>query len=117
MAAKWKSHTEDYALANGEVTLRVVVGDGQLGSSLVSVDKTQIASGAIAFLTVGTGPSLVGKSLRVVTTVTDVQRMTNRTSVLYLLRGGKADRDLPLEETVDEEGDSVHYVVTFKLVA
>lgn len=113
--AKRKTLTAAYPVATGPVTLRVMVGEGQLGSSLVTLGKTELASGAIAFLSLGSGALLRGKTLRVTTMVTDVQRMTNRTSVTYVLQGGPSDREYRLEQPVADQGDSVDYTATFRL--
>jgi len=107
----------EYRVGDGDVTLRITVGDGQIGTSLVRLDDQDVASGAIAMLVVGSGPALVGRRLRVATTVTDVQRLTNRTSMRYLLSGGPDDATFDAAAEVEEEGGSIHYAARFDFIA
>ena len=105
-----------YPVGDGEVKLTVVVGDAQLGSSLVKLETKEIGRGDIANLAVGKGPKLTGKSLKVKTVVTDVNDKTNRTSVTYELKGGVQPAEFSLEGTVAEEGDSIIYRASFDFV-
>ena len=104
-----------YELTTGEVTVSVVIGEGQIGSSLVRVGPKEIAIGAVTKQKIGKGSALAGKALLIKTVVTDVNDQTNRLSVRYELQGGKADKVFDLESTVAEEGDSVVFRATFKL--
>src|SRR5437879_2658511 len=106
---------EDYAVAAGRVTLSVLVGDGQMGTSVVRLDQEQLAIGDITDLAIGRGPDIAGKQLFVKTVVTDVNDKTNHTSVRYELKGGKADKNFDLAESVDQEGGSIIYRATFAL--
>ena len=98
---------EDYAVAAGRVTLSVLVGDGQMGTSVVRLDQEQLAIGDITDLAIGRGPDIAGKQLFVKTVVTDVNDKTNHTSVRYELQGGKADKNFDLAESVDQECGSI----------
>jgi hypothetical protein len=113
--AKIKRLKHTYRVGAGEVTLRLIVGEGQVGTSLVRLGERDLASGAVAMVFVGTGPEVAGQQLSVATTVTDVQRFTNRTSVRYLLSGGPEDAAFEASADVDAEGGSIHYVARFDL--
>lgn len=102
-----------YAVGRAPVVLRIVVGGGQFGSSVIRLDGQEIASGAIAMLLIGDGNDVRGSKLAVATTVTDVQRGTNRTSVTYELSGGPAADTHPLNADVDRDGGSVLYLAKF----
>lgn len=102
-----------YTVRKAPVILRIVVGDGQFGSSVVRLDGEEIASGAIAMLLVGDGAGLRGSKVAVATTVTDVQRNTNRTSMTYELSGGPTTDVHPVDANVDQDGGSVLYVARF----
>jgi hypothetical protein len=106
-----------YRVGDGDVTLRIAVGDGQIGTSLVRLDDKELASGSLGMLLLGPGPALVGRRLRVATTVTDVQRLTNRTSVRYALSGGAEEARFDARADVAEEGGTVHYMARFDFVA
>ncbi len=108
---------ERYVVADGNVTLRVLIGYAQRGVSTATLDGSQLATGTIDGLRLGLGPTLVGKRLSVVTSVTKVQHTTNETSVQYVLSGGVEERHYDLTATVEHEGDTVTYVAEFDLVA
>lgn len=114
--AKIKRVRGTYAVGAGEVTLRIVVGEGQFGTSLVRLDTVDLASGTVAMVRIGAAPEIVGKQIAVSTTVTDVQRFTNRTAVQYVLSGGPEQSEFRASGEVDEEGGSIHYVARFDLV-
>lgn len=105
----------DYAVDAGDVTLTVIIGDGQLGSSLVRLGEKELATGDIDRLKIGKGSAIAGKELFVKTVVADVNDNTNHTSVRYELKGGAADQTFDLDASVDEEGGSVIYRATFDL--
>jgi len=104
-----------YTVGRDPVELRIVVGDGQLGSSVVKLDGVEIASGILAMLRIGEGKDLKGSKLRVATAVTDVQRASNRTSVTYELSGGPTTDTHLLQADAEADGGSVFYVGTFTL--
>jgi hypothetical protein len=107
----------DYHVADKEVKISVVIGEAQIGSSLVMLDEKEKAKGEkIVDCSLGNGPDLKGKTLLVKTTVNDVSDKTNLTSVTYQLKGGKEDANYLLDATVANEGDSMLYRATFKMV-
>jgi Icc-related predicted phosphoesterase len=112
MAAKLET---DYVVAAGDISLSVIIGDGQLGSSLVRLGDEELAIGDVDRLKIGSGGAIAGKDLFIKTVVTDVNDNTDHTSVRYELKGGKADKVFDLEESADEEGGSVVYRATFTL--
>lgn len=106
--------SRSYTVGSGPVRLRIAVGDGQFGSSVVKLDSDEIASGVLAMLLIGQGSDLRGSKLAVATTVTDVQRASNRTSVTYELSGGPSTDAHPMDADVEKDGGSVLYVAKFE---
>jgi hypothetical protein len=106
----------DYKVATDSVTLSIIVGDAQIGSSLVLRDGVELGRGEINGLTIGKGPEINGKTLSIKSVVTDVNDATNQTSVTYALSGGIVEQRLSQTATVDDEGDSVIYRATIHLV-
>ncbi|MGH7323702.1 MAG: hypothetical protein ACREJ9_03540 [Candidatus Rokuibacteriota bacterium] len=107
-----------YHVDSGDITLSIVIGDGQLGSSRVSLGGKVLGQGdAIKNLPLGKGSKLAGKALSVKSVVTDVNDQTNHTSITYSLRGGAAPADYELNATVTDEGDSIIYRATIALEA
>ena len=107
----------DYHVANGQVTLTIIIGDAQLGSSLVSLNGKELQRGDdIVDCPIGNGPDIKGKALKIDTVINDVNDATNHTSVTYQLKGGIQDSTYNLEGTVASEGDSLIYRATFNLI-
>jgi len=107
----------DYHVGSKDVTISIVIGDAQLGASVLKIDSKEIKRGdKIQNFNVGNGPKLKGKTLSIKTVVTDVNDKTNHTSVTYKLKGGAKDNDFYLDATVDNEGDSVIYRAKFNFV-
>ncbi len=103
-----------YTVRNSQpVKLTVVIGDAQLGTSLVRIGTRQpLAVGQIKGLSLGKGSTLRGRTLFIKSVVTDVNDKTNHTSITYRLSGGVAPTSLGLEATVETEGDSIVYRAT-----
>ena len=106
----------DYEVAETDVILTVVVGDAQIGASVVKLNTKTLGMGEIAKLLVGSGPKVRRKNLYIKTAVTDVNDSTDHTSLTYRLGGGKNDREFISSATVDQDGDSIVYRAKFHLV-
>ncbi len=105
----------DYEVAAKKVKLSVVIGDAQIGSSVVTLGSKRLGMGDISKLEIGSGPKIKGKSLFVKSVVTDVNDRTNHTSLTYRLVGGRNDQDFVSSGSVDENGDSIIYRAKFNL--
>lgn len=106
----------DYAVAQRNVDLTIIIGDAQLGTSIVFLNGIKIAEGEITNLLIGSGTQLKGSTLKVKTIVSDVNDKTNHTSVTYRLKGGLKDIEYKLEATVAAEGDSIVYKAEFNFI-
>jgi hypothetical protein len=108
---------DSYLTANADVKLSVTIGEGQRGFIEVLMNGAVLASGnGITKLSIGAGPNVAGNRLRVSSTVTDTNEMTNRTSVMYELEGGARDQSWVSEHTIDADGGSVDYDASFLLI-
>lgn len=106
----------DYEVGTKPVSLTILIGDAQIGSSIVKLNSVEKGRGDIDALPLGSGPSIKGKPLTTKSVVTDVNDMTNKTIVTYQLSGGKRDQEFTSSATVDEEGDSIIYRALFNLI-
>jgi hypothetical protein len=106
----------DHEVGEPQNRLSVVVGDAQIGASIVKLGKKTLGTGTITDLVLGAGPALRGKPLYVKSAVTDVNDSTNHTSLTYRFRSGSAIREYVSMASVDVEGDSVIYRAKFNLV-
>ena len=106
----------DYQVANGPVTLTIVIGDAQIGASIVKLDAVVLGKGQIAKLLIGNGADIRNHALRIKSVVSDVNDATNNTSITYQLRGGAQDQDFHSKCTVATNGDSVIYRAEFRLI-
>lgn len=103
-----------YDVGEQEVFLAVKVGEGQFGGSRVILDgKTLYTGQGIEHLSLGSGGSLAGKILRVVTVVTDTNPSTNNMIVTHMFEGGAEAASFPLSSTVSSEGESVVFDAKF----
>jgi hypothetical protein len=106
-----------YKVATDVVTLSIVIGDAQMGASIVKLDDRELGEpGEIDDLVVGKGPTIKGKTLFVKSVVTDINDMTNHTSISYELKGGAAPQTFTAQSDVENEGDSVIYRATIHLI-
>jgi len=106
----------DYEVAAKKVKLSVIIGDAQIGSSVVKLGSKKLGQGDISNLEIGSGPNIQGKPLFVKSVVTDVNDQTNHTSLTYKLIGGRLDQDFLSSGTVDVNGDSIIYGAKFHLI-
>lgn len=108
---------ESYVVAEGPVTISVIIGEGQKGHTTVFLDASERTDGAtIAGFPLGNGPDLEGREVRVSSVVTDTNPSTNHTSVTYTLSGGAAERTYKLEYTVSKPYETVGYYAKFRLL-
>jgi hypothetical protein len=114
--ARFVDLISDYPVSTGEVRLKIVIGDAQIGSSVVKLGRKVIARGDIDNLLVGNGPELPGRKLNIKTMVNDVNPQTDRTDVLYIVKGGAHDNEWVCSYTAPQGGEVV-YRARFNLVA
>jgi hypothetical protein len=110
------SDTRLYAVRpNQPIELNVRIGDGQAGGTSIMfkqserpVEREWEPIGAL-------NEDLANRVLHCITTVHDVNAMSNRTSVIYTLRGGVQEEIFPYEAEVSAQGDA-RYVIDFVFV-
>ena len=106
-----------YEVESGIVMLNIIVGEGQVGASVVWLDDQVIAKGDLGPVTLGPGPILTGRVLGIRTIALDINPMTNRTAVTYVLTGGVAELDVTLTQNASQQNAAVPYAARFPLVA
>lgn len=104
-----------YRLNNSENNIRMdlTVGHGQESASDLSVDSlTDEKAIKNSFTrTLGTNKTLKGKTLRCVTTVNDIQQVTDQTSILLELNGGIGQYSQSRNKAADPPGSVVSYLI------
>jgi len=105
-----------YQTGPGKVLLDIVIGNAQIGASIVKLNKTEVARGEVSALDLGSGPALVGKSLSIKSVVTDVNDSTNRTSIKYAFRRGQDAQEFISRAEVENNGESIIYRALFKFI-
>ena len=101
--------TEYQISGNKPIYLTVVIGQGQPGSSSVTLNDDAVADGIITNQLIGNGSDIIRKVLHAITIVNDYQINTNNTTVKYFLSGGLEEKIYTLNATVDVDGDTVTY--------
>jgi hypothetical protein len=115
MATRSITSSTTHPLAGGDVSLSIVIGDAQMGSSVVRRGNEAgevLAIGDVAALPLGPGDALRGGAVYVKSIVTDINDASNFTSITYLVHDGGATTPVELNGAVDEEGGSVVYRMT-----
>lgn len=112
-------HTSKYKVGSGQgqVHLRVVIGEGQFGSSSVVVGASLFPQVRTFDENIGLPAELNGKLISAISVVTDTNKQTNLTSVTYELSGGPQPFGHSSEVTVDRDGDSVMFIAEIQLEA
>jgi hypothetical protein len=96
-------------VTNKPVMLSVVIGDAQIGASVVRRDGIQLGkTGTIKNRDLGVGGDLVSHNIEIKTLVSDVNDDTNQTSVTYVLEGAQPER-MTARRKVENNGDGVLY--------
>ena len=114
------SHTNIYRVqANQPVQVDVVVGDGQVGGTALTLNGAPVLfDNATGRGVVGQpGTNLVGAVLQCMTTVQDVNPATNNTSATYVLSGGLAKQTFPFSVQVTADSGLARYSITFLFTA
>ena len=106
--------TAAYRVAEGEVRLRVQIGNGQAGWTSVMMVPEVAAEGEACDVTLGRGADLVGRTVICRTTIRDVQPATNHASVTYFFSGGRQPKMWQLNEQLEENAVMLcHATFTF----
>lgn len=106
-----------YQVDAGTVALTVTVGDGQRGVTLVFLDDREILAqpGQPSRYEIGAGATVANKTLSVESSVSDVRGETDRTSITYVLDGGRERKEFRQSAPAAGAGRQVDYVATFEL--
>lgn len=106
-----------YQVGAADVVLSLSIGEGQIGTSDVSLGGNPLlrATGSIGHLRIGSGPAVKGKKLLVKSVVNDVSSMTNKMSVTYRLTGGKGTKVLTTKGSVNKAGAMLVFETTIAL--
>ena len=106
----------EYQVENGDVCLTVSIGDGQDGSSVARLDGQLLTLVEIQNKHVGSGQDLIGKTLKVITTIRNILEETDRTSVTWTLTGGTQPLHKTCSKEVENDGAAVIYRAWFTFV-
>lgn len=97
----------------------LISAPGQTSTSVVSLDDimiTELPLKGDVLLPLKSNKQLNQVTMRITTIVTDTSRESNHTGVIVKLSGGLIEKEIPLQEEVAQEGDSVVYsiIIRFK---
>src|SRR5262245_25109777 len=105
--------TTRYVVGAGSISLGIVVGNGQLGASVVRLNDQPIAPGQDGKFVIGQGGDLIGKILTVSTVVTVTNPATRQVSVQYTLNGGQSDMTRTISGPVSDGVARLRWTVPF----
>ena len=102
--------------ASGPIFMTVTIGDGQVGGTAATLNGVPVPVNPTGETTIGTPTQdLRGSILQVITTVRDVNPLTNNTSVTHTFRGGVAPQAFPHAISVNADKDNARYFITYVL--
>ena len=104
----------DRRLTGGMVTLTVIIGDGQLGGSVMKLNGTPLdLRGDIVRAPIGDAADLDGRVLEVRTLVADVNLQSNWTSITYNFSNA-TPATVTADHKVGQDGAAVLYTTLFR---
>ena len=99
-----------------DVSISVVIGNGQFGTIRVRLDGNKIAAGRQQVTAVlGKGSTVTNKTVDVISVVDDVNPSTNRTVVTYTLAGGAAPQSFQSDLNLANDWGVALHTATFQL--
>jgi hypothetical protein len=110
---------QEYLVKQADVFLSIIIGEGQIGGTTVFLDDKAIlrAGGSFSRLLLGEGADISGQTLTVISSVNDVNKLTNRMSVTYQLDGGAQDAEFVAKGQVTNNNDTLVFQATITLKA
>lgn len=115
MATHATLETEYVVKPDHNVTIDVVFGNGQFGTSVLRIDKKILKIGELKAFPLGKGAALAGHSISLKSIVTDVNDKTNKVSVSYAMKGGAQPLTFGLDGEVENDGDSERFNIVVKV--
>lgn len=104
-------------LPSGQIFMTVTIGDGQVGGTAATLNGVPIAVNPTGETPIGTPTQDLRNSiLQVITTVRDVNPLTNNTSVIHSFRGGVVPQAFPHAISVNADKDNARYFITYVLM-
>lgn len=100
------------------VSVDVAIGYGQRADTIIYIGGLKLISfeDSMAAVDLGSDVSLKGKTVVVQTTVYDIQKQTNQTSVDIAVSGLPAVLNIPMNFTVQTEGEVVSYTANLVFI-
>jgi len=105
----------DYKVQNNiHYTIRIKVGEGQKGYSILDdMNGNFIHDTETLEYSLGLGEDLVGKSIFISTTATDIRKDTNEVVVSYEMNGKLFQTDEnPIESETEKHLESINFLTT-----
>ena len=116
MAGVTTNGTYAVGTGNRSITLAVIIGEGQIGTSRVRLGSTALvtATGPVT-VNIGKPAAVKGKSVFIRTIVNDVNSLTDRMSVTYNFSGGPSTQTKVARGAVSKPGKLLIFEATFSL--
>lgn len=96
--------------------ITAVVGDGHLGTSILSLDSIMIHNGDILDKEISDTPAnLSGKTVTIETMISTINRATKHTSITYRIEEPGSESEFVVREMITNEGDPIVYITKIAL--
>ncbi|MGD1845512.1 MAG: hypothetical protein ACFB10_08980 [Salibacteraceae bacterium] len=113
--SKIVSKEEQYPMGSGTLTIKVSLGDGQLGTTSVMLGNTSLGIGDTIALTVGQTTELTHQTIYIESTCRDVNSSSDYTSVTVTFTDATNTKTYTYSEQAESSGGAVIYDLTFHL--
>lgn len=100
---------------DGDVSLSVVIGDGQIGGGIMKIDGVQVGVTPVEDQVLGAASELKEKILLLKTLVSDENPHTNKTSVSYIFKQNDTEQLFVSKAEVENDGDVMGYWAKFSM--
>jgi hypothetical protein len=99
---------------NTPVFLEILIGDAQVGGTAMRLNGASVVVNPTGRTQIGKdGQDLRRSVLNVITTVKDVNKDTNKTSVTHKVTGGLSTQDFPYAVEVKADKGVARYLITY----
>ena len=99
----------------GDVTISVMIGDGQIGGGVMKIDGKQVGVSPVENHSLGSGKKLKGKTLLIKNIVSDENPQTNKTSVTYTFKQAGKEQTFVSKAEVEHDKDVIGYWAKFSI--
>ncbi|MGJ3234364.1 hypothetical protein [Marivirga sp.] len=114
--AKHVKKDVNYSVGSGVVNLRLVIGEGQLGTATGLLDSNLLFIGSLIDMSIGHSDIIKGKKLYIDSSIKDVRPDTDETIVTIELTDDANSQTITSEGKAEQNGGTVIHDIEISLL-